>query len=360
MKLGARAFKTGLSITLSILLAQLIYSDAGVIAGISAVPSTQPSVRKSYITMRNRMVANTIGGVLATLIVWAIGNSVIIIGLTAVLLIAILNYLHLSDVITMSVMTLIIIMLNPSDTLFLVTAIRILETFIGVIIAFLVNTYIYPPQYGEKLYHLIDYTNSEFLVRIRSSLRKNTEFSIMSDDLKWSRTQLARIDYFFKLLKESKLPFTRYKYDELKQLAIYRRMIYTTQAAFKVLTVMHEYENSFFNFPTEMRASIRERMEALMSGHEQIMLKFSGRVAPDQVRFFVANRSERKIILDSFFNHAQEQSNLADFVHQKGYSGIHLMSAILEYEDELIKLNKLVTNFRNQNKKYHISQIDDF
>ena len=40
MKLGARAFKTGLAVTLSIILAQLISVDAGVIAGISAVPST--------------------------------------------------------------------------------------------------------------------------------------------------------------------------------------------------------------------------------------------------------------------------------------------------------------------------------
>ncbi|MGP6140283.1 MULTISPECIES: FUSC family protein [unclassified Jeotgalibaca] len=360
MKLGARAFKTGLAVTLSIILAQLIATDAGVIAGISAVPSTQPSVAKSYQTMRNRLVANAIGGFLAALISTTIGTNVIIIGLATVLLIAILNYLKLGDVISLAAITMIVIMLNESGSLYSVAAIRVAETFIGVIIAFLVNTFIHPPKYGEKLYHIIDYATSEFLVWIRSSLRKNTNFSIMDKDLKWARAQLTRMDYFFELLQESRLPFTRYKLDERKQLVIYRRMIKTTRAAYNVLSVMHEYENSFFNFPQSMRVTIRERMETLMTGHEQIMLKFSGRVAPEQVQFFEANKEERKLLLDNFFKHAQEQSNVTDFVHQKGYSGIHLMSAILEYEDELIRFNKAVTNFRQSNKHYQISQIDDF
>lgn len=360
MKLGARAFKTGLAVTLSIFLAQLISADAGVIAGISAVPSTQPSVAKSYSTMRNRLIANAIGGFLAAVVSSTVGTNIIIIGLTTVLLIAILNYLKLGDVISLAAITLIVIMMTDSPSLYSVAAVRVAETFIGVIIAFLVNTFIHPPKYGEKLYHIIDYATSEFLIWIRSSLRKNSDFSIMSKDLKWGRAQLARMDYFFELLQESKLPFTRYKLDEMKQLAIYRRMIKTTRAAYKVLTVMHDYENSFFNFPQPMRITIRERLETLMTGHEQIMLKFSGRIAPEQVHFFEANKTERRLLLDNFFAHAQEESNAQDFVHQRGYSGIHLMSAILEYEDELIKFNKLVTNFRHENKHYQIAQIDDF
>ncbi|QIK51177.1 aromatic acid exporter family protein [Jeotgalibaca porci] len=360
MKLGARAFKTGLAVTLSIILAQLISVDAGVIAGISAVPSTQPSVAKSYSTMRNRLIANTIGGFLAAIIGTSIDINVIVIGLATVLLIAILNYLKLSDVISLAAITMIVIMLNDSGSLYNVAAIRVAETFIGVIIAFLVNTFIHPPRYGEKLYHIIDYATSEFLVWISSSLRKNTDFAIMNKDLKWARVQLARMDYFFELLQESKLPFTKYKLDEQKQLVIYRRMIRTTRAAYGVLLVLHDYENSFFNFPQSMRITIRERMETLMTGHEQIMLKFSGRIAPEQVHFFEANKEERKLLLDNFFKHAREESNVQDFVHQKGYSGIHLMSAILEYEDELIKFNKAVSNFRQGNKHYHISQIDDF
>lgn len=360
MKLGARAFKTGLAVTLSIILAQFIASDAGVIAGLSAVPSTQPSVAKSYTTMRNRLVANTIGGFLAAIISTTIGSNVIIIGLATVLLIAILNYLKLGDVISLAAITMIVILLNDSGSPYTTATIRVAETFIGVIIAFLVNTFIHPPKYGEKLYHIIDYATSEFLVWIRSSLRKNSDFSIMSKDLKWARTQLSRMDYFFELLQESKMPFTRYKLDEQKQLVIYRRMIRTTRSAYKVLSALHEYENSFFNFPQSMRITIRERMETLMTGHEQIMLKFSGRIAPEQVHFFEANKKEREILLENFFQHAQDQSNAKDFVHQKGYSGIHLMSAILEYEDELIRLNKAVTNFRQSNKHYQISQIDDF
>lgn len=360
MKLGARAFKTGLAVTLSIIIAQFFFPDAGVIAGFCAVPSTQPSVAKSFENMKNRLIANTIGGFLAAVISATIGNDVIIIGFTTMLLIAILNYLKLGDVISLAAITMIVVMMSDSPSLYTVAAVRVAETFIGVIIAFLVNTFVHPPKYDDKLFHIIDYATSEFLIWIRSSLRKNTDFSLMSRDLKWARNQLSRMDYFFELSKESKLPFMPYRLDDQKRLVIYRRMIRTTRAAYNVLSVLHEYENSFFNFPQSMRITIRERMETLMTGHEQIILKFSGRVPADQVRFIQSNKEERQVLLDKFFLHAQEQNNAQDFVYQEGYSGIHLMSAILEYEDELLKLNKAVSNFRRCNKKYQVSQIDDF
>lgn len=360
MKLGARSFKTGLAVALSIILAQLISPDIGVIAGISAVSSTQPSVAKSYTYLKNRLMANAIGGILAAVVASTIGTNVVFIGLASVLLIAILNYLHLEEVISLSVVTLVVIMMTTtSDSLYLTAVLRVGETFIGVIVAFLVNTFVYPPQYGERLFLTIDYTTSELLIWIRAGLRKNTQYSIMNKDLKWAQKQLSKMESFFQLLSESKSPFRKQNYDTMKVLVIYRRMIACTRAAYKVLFIMHASENVFYHFPKEMRVLIRERLETLMSGHEQIMLKFRGRVPADQVNFFEANREERQILIDLFFEHALKENEEASTYNKKGFGVVHLMSAILSYEDELIRFNRLVTTYVSNNPVQKVFSIHD-
>lgn len=360
MKLGARSLKTGLAVAISIILAQLLNPQLGVIAGISAVASTQPSVARSYKYMKERLVANLIGGTLAALIAATIGTDILIIGLTSVLLIAILNYLKLGNVISTSVVTMVIIMLSSSDNLLFIATLRITETFIGVLVAFFINSFIHPPKYDGKLFHTVDYASNEFLIWLRASLRKNTDFSIMNDDLKWAREQLVKMDMYFQFLQESKMPFQKTHYHELRQLVIYRRMIESTRSAYKLLNVIHDYENVFFAFPYEMRVVIRERLETLMSGHEQIMLKFSGRVSPGQVKFFESKQSEREELMGNFFNFVrnQDDSNV-DFRKMESYGSIHIMSAILNYEDELVRFNKLVSNYRRQISDEQISNIDD-
>ena len=360
MKLVARSFKTGLAVALSILIAQLISPDAVVIAGISAVSSTQPSVAKSYTFLKNRLTANAVGGTLAAIVASTIGTNVIYIGLASVLLIAILNYLNLGDVISLSVVTLVVIMMSTrGGSLYMVAAIRVGETFIGVIVAFLINTFIYPPQYGERLFLTVDYATSELLIWMRAGLRKNTQYSIMNKDLKWAKKQLSKMDSFFQLLTESKSPFRKQNYNERKQLVIYRRMISSTRAAYKVLSVMHSSENIFYHFPMEMRILIRERLETLMSGHEQIMLKFRGRVPASQVNFFEANKEERQILIDRFFEHARKENEEAAVNNKKGFGVIHLMSAIIAYEDELVRFNMLVTTYRLNNPVKKVSTIHD-
>lgn len=359
MKLGARALKTGLAVAVTLVITQLIHLDSGVIAAISAISSTQASVAKSYTNLKNRLLANTIGGALAAVIAASVGSNILVIGLSSIVLIAILNYLNLGDVITLATMTLVIIMMSTEGNLFLNATMRVTETFIGVIVAFLVNTFIYPPRYGERLFLTIDYATSEFLIWMRAGLRKNTEYSVMNKDLKWARSQLSKMDYFFQLLSESKSPWRKENYDEVKQRVIYRRMIACTRAAYKILIVMHDYENIFYHFPQEMRVVIRERLETLMSGHEQIMLKFRGRVPAGQVNFFEASKDEREILMNQFFEHARAQNEKTPSHNMKGYGSIHLMSAILAYEDELVRFNKLVTSYRKSNPVKSVLSIHD-
>ena len=106
---------------------------------------------------------------------------------------------------------------------------------------------------------------------------------------------------------------------------------------------------------------IRERLETLMSGHEQIMLKFSGRVRANQVNFFEADKAQRHEMMDVFFQRAQEESDYGKYSSSESYGIIHLMSAILAYEDDLVHFNKLVRSYKATpgNKSKNINNIED-
>jgi len=315
MKLGARTFKTGLAVALAMIVAQYFgFEGGGVIAGIAAIYSTQPSLGRSYTNLKNRIMANTIGGLVAVFVVMTLGYNIYLLGISVMLLIAILNALKLEDVIGLSIVTLIVIMVGTDDNLMLSATYRVLET-----------------------------------------------YSIMNNDLKWARTQLKKMDNLYQYLTESGLFNKQNKYQNKKMLVVYRKMIQTTRSAFHVLEVLHDYENVFYQFPVEMRIMIRERLETLMSGHEQIMLKFSGRVPANQVNFFEANKDQRHDLMDVFFQRAQEESDFGKYSSSESYGIIHLMSAILAYEDDLVHFNKLVRSYKATpgNKSKNINNIED-
>ena len=104
LKIGARTFKTALAVLLAMLLPPLIgLGDSVGLTAAAVIFSMQPSVQETFITTRNRVVANTIGGLIAFLVVNFVGDTPVMISLATALLIAILhpestssNNLHVS------------------------------------------------------------------------------------------------------------------------------------------------------------------------------------------------------------------------------------------------------------------------
>ncbi|MEJ9315158.1 aromatic acid exporter family protein, partial [Priestia megaterium] len=58
MKLGARILKTGIAITLSLLLGEFLSLPSPIFAAIAAVFAIQPSIYRSYLTILEQIQAN--------------------------------------------------------------------------------------------------------------------------------------------------------------------------------------------------------------------------------------------------------------------------------------------------------------
>src|SRR5690606_34445424 len=109
MRLGARIFKTGIAISLALFLASLLELPTPIFAGVAAVFAIQPSIYRSYITLLDQFYGNLIGATIAVIFVLTIGSNYITIGFAAVLTIAIMLKLKLSNPVSLALVTVIII-----------------------------------------------------------------------------------------------------------------------------------------------------------------------------------------------------------------------------------------------------------
>src|SRR5699024_12266009 len=103
---------TGLASSLATYLSMLLSPhNSAALAAIAAVTTTMPSVRKSFDMFTRRLVSNIIGGLVGVFMLFAIGSNPVAIGIAAVVTIAVLNALDLSDVLTVAVVTVAVLML---------------------------------------------------------------------------------------------------------------------------------------------------------------------------------------------------------------------------------------------------------
>jgi uncharacterized membrane protein YgaE (UPF0421/DUF939 family) len=115
MKLGARILKTGIAITLSLLLGEFLSLPSPIFAAIAAVFAIQPSIYRSYLTILEQIQANVIGAASAVCFGLIFGTHPIIIGFTAVVVIAVNLKLRINNTIGLALVTVIAIMENPGD-----------------------------------------------------------------------------------------------------------------------------------------------------------------------------------------------------------------------------------------------------
>lgn len=361
MKIGARTFKTGFAIFLSVLIpVALGYADSASLSAISVISSMQPSMKKSYTMLRNRVMANTIGGIVAYFVVSFFGNTPLMIGLASMVLIAILHYFKLNNVIGLSIMTLIIIMLSPVENLLTNAITRVLATILGVFIAFFTNSFLFPPKYDLQLYKLTNEVTDEITRYIRISLRKNMQFGVMRKDLKNIQNKIGQMKKYADYIQDGEFNqlFRKNSRSLGRLVVVYRQFIDTTQKAYVLSKTLHRSENIYNKFSDDLRILIRERIETLMAAHEQILQKWNGRILPDEVNFIAYKTDLRASFMKSFFNEASMDAYLQN-EYGESNTVIKLMSDILDYEESLQYLNLLVSNYVRHHKNEKNIHIEE-
>lgn len=148
MTIGMRNIKTALAVFLSIMVSNLIKLDYPFYAAIASLVCMQSSIEKTYITGKNRMLGTMVGAFLGFVFATLFPINAFFSAIGIIIIIFICNKLEWNDTISMAGIVFLAIMLNIKDNkhALIYSYKRLFETLIGIVIAFLVNAFIAPPE----------------------------------------------------------------------------------------------------------------------------------------------------------------------------------------------------------------------
>lgn len=148
MTIGMRNIKTALAVFLSIIFSNILKLDYPFYAAIASLVCMQSNLEKTYTAGKNRLLGTFIGAVLGFVFASLFPTNALFSALGIVLLIYICNKLDWNDAISMAGIVFLGIMLNIKDNkhALVYSYKRLLETLIGITIAFIVNSFIKPPE----------------------------------------------------------------------------------------------------------------------------------------------------------------------------------------------------------------------
>lgn len=348
MKLGARMLKTGIAITLALYIAQLLNMPSPIFTGIAAIFAIQPTIYRSYLSVVDQVQGNIIGALLAITFVLLFGNHLLIVGLAAIIAIIIMVKLKLENSIRLALVTIIVIMESPAEQFLQAASLRTFSIFIGILSAFIVNLIFLPPKYETKLFQSISGVTEDILKWIRLTTRFASEDQLLKKDIGNIKSRLEQTKLFYSMYEEERRYFKKIDYNKLRKLVIYRQMIQVSQKSFDLLKLQQKYENILYKLPESLQQETRTHLDYLLSYHDQLLLKFLGRVRQEAILEDVLySETERDQLKDAYIKEIKKTDD-DDF---QPYHLMRLLTAIVEYEEQLEQLDLLITSFQTHHEK---------
>ncbi len=357
MKVGARMLKTGLAIMLALFLTPLLGLDTPLFAGIAATFAIQPSIYRTYNTLIDQTQANIIGAIVAIVFVLAFGNDPFIVGLAAIIVIAVNVKLKTENMISIALVTLVAIMQSPAEDFINYALIRFAAIMVGIFSAFLINLAFIPPKYENKLYHKINENTEGIIKLIRLLTRQTLEHNALKEEIERLKDSMIKMDHFYLLYKEERSYFKKQQYAKARRVVLFRQMLVATNRALDILKKLHRYENEFSQLPDELQAIIQEQLDMYLHYHEQILMKFVGKIRPD-LPAEIENQyyEQRESLIEAYMKYYQEEKSEH---HEDSLHLFPVISVIVEYEEQLERLSKLMDSFQTYHKEENEVTISD-
>lgn len=356
MKLGARIFKTGVAIILALLLAELLYFPSPVFAGIAAIFAIQPTIYRSWLTILEQIQGNVVGAIIAITFVLLFGNNVFIIGFAAIIVIGINLKLKVENTIALSLVTLIAIMEAPGEEFINFAIIRFLTIMIGVLSAFIVNLVFLPPKYENRLFNKVSNITEEIIRWIRYSIRHASEHRLLKKDIESIKDEMIKLDQLFLMYKEEHTYFRRNDLVKSRKLVVYRQMISTSKRALDALKRLHRYENEITLLPQTFQNAIQTQLDCLINHHEQMLLKFLGKIRTQSNLEELDLCHTKKELFDLFLN---QQKQLDDPQSPVLFHSMQILAAIIEYREQIEHLETLINSFQSFHKDTNEVTIEE-
>ncbi|GEL78164.1 FUSC family protein [Tenuibacillus multivorans] len=343
MKLGARAFKTGLATAIALYVASAFGFKAGVFAAaIAAVSSIQPSIYRSIQTIIEQVQANVIGATLAIFLVLTVGNEPFLIGFGIIIVIGMCMLFKMKEDTTfIAIIAVIAIMEAPQDPFLEYAGIRFTSILIGIVSAFVVNLAFLPPKYETRLFERLTNTTNDILQWIRVTTRHLSDQPALKKEIERLNEDITRLDQTYLLFSEERIYSRRKGYRRARKLVLFRQLIHTTKKAFNVLQNLHRLDYEIEHFNKDINAQIIVEVDKTLHTHEKLILMYSGRIRKQET-YPVDQLSKPKIpdLVNQLMNEYDDKE-------RDRMKFLPLASNLMEYHNELVHLRKLLTSYLN-------------
>ncbi|MBF2273626.1 FUSC family protein [Staphylococcus epidermidis] len=354
MRLGARIFKTGIAIILAMSIASLLPDNIGLktLAGVSAVVAMQPSVYRSIKTVSEQAIGNVIGALLAVTMVTIFSNNFIIMGVTVILLIAILFQFNLAHVATLASVTALIIMGQHTGSFYVAAFFRFVLVMIGVLSSSVVNLIFLPPKFETKIYYNSMNISSDIFVWFKLVLNDTSEFHNIKQDGDQLNSRINKLEKIFDYYNEERPLTKKHIYQQNRKKILFREVVRTTRHAYEVLKRMSRYQNDLYQLNNQLLLQIKLELDSLVTLHEQIFKSLSKKARYDVTQLdYEVDNPQKKNLMDAF------QQELIKNPHQTKYSYSNMMQIIAEIEEYRYQLEHL-DRIRLSFFTYHRSDTD--
>ncbi|TWI52641.1 FUSC family protein [Halalkalibacter nanhaiisediminis] len=348
MKLGARIFKTGLAIMLSLYLAIWFNLEPPLFAALAAAFAVQPSIYRTFQTILEQVQANIIGAILGIIFVMTFGHEPFVVGLVVILAIAIILKIKLEPTtIPLAIVTIIIIMESPVGNFVEFATGRFALIILGVLAAFIVNLLFIPPRYETKLYQKLQKMTEDVNQWTMLFIRHDADHRALKKDLTRLEERMINIDNLYLLYKEERNYFQRNKYGKARKVVLFRQMLVTTKKAFSVLKNLERRSEEFSQMTVETHKKFEIHLDNLTSYHDRILLRYVGKVNTHRIEELAENMEHGKDELMTYFISLREQSCIT---YEQWLHILPIVSQMIEYQEQLEHLNHLVESFFTYHK----------
>ncbi|ADC50230.1 MULTISPECIES: FUSC family protein [Alkalihalophilus] len=349
MKLGARIFKTGLAIIVSLYFAIWVGLEPPMFAALAAAFAIQPSIYRTFQTILEQVQANVIGAVLGVIFVMTFGHEPFVVGLVVILAIAIILKVKLEPTtIPLAIVTIIIVMESPADNFIEFATGRFMLIIIGVFAAFLVNLLFIPPRYETKLYHKMLKATEDIIQWTMLFLRKDADPRMLKRDISRLDEQMVKLDNLYLLYKEERNYFLKNKYGKARKIVLFRQMLITTKKSFIVLKNLERRSEELHQLPCEVQKEIEMQLNRLTQYHDRILLRYVGKVQSLPADETVQEINDGKAALTDLYINLYDDP---DTVRTQWLHILPAVSQIVEYQEQLEHLDHLVDSFFSYHKK---------
>ncbi len=225
-RIGPRNVKTALAVFICILISRLLRLEYPFYAAIAAIISMESSIAASLRAGKNRMLGTGVGAVIGLLCALNRPGNAILCGVGIVIVIYLCNLLGWSKAVSIAGVVFLAIMLNLGDkSPFLYSFNRLLDTFIGITVAVVVNQFFMPPNHWALTLRRGQQLNRKTVQILEKYIRAGEPINIESyrkevsaykrqlvafhEDLRYLRKNAAdwnglreNLDLFYKILDE--------------------------------------------------------------------------------------------------------------------------------------------------------------